>query len=61
MAKHTLKILRCEHRKIFEVCLAIFQHYEKGLNKSRNFFKTNNCHGVIISLIGMFDLDLLDP
>ena len=28
MAKHTLKILRCEHRKIFIVCLAIFQHYE---------------------------------
>ena len=32
MAKHTLKILRCEHRKIFKVCLTIFQHYEiKGL------------------------------
>ena len=28
MAKHTLKILRREHRKIFKVCLAIFQHYE---------------------------------
>ena len=27
MAKHTLKILRCEHRKIFKVCLAILQHY----------------------------------
>ena len=27
MVKHTLKILRCEHRKIFKVCLAIFQHY----------------------------------
>ena len=27
MAKHTLKILRCEHCKIFKVCLAIFQHY----------------------------------
>ena len=27
MAKHTLKILRCEHRKIFKVCLAIFQRY----------------------------------
>ena len=25
MAKHTLKILRCEHRKIFKVCLAILQ------------------------------------
>ena len=29
MAKHTFKVLRCEHRKIFKVCLAIFQHYEK--------------------------------
>ena len=28
MAKHTLKILRCEHRKILKVCLAIFQDYE---------------------------------
>ena len=27
IAKRTLKILRCEHRKIFKVCLAIFQHY----------------------------------
>ena len=27
MVKHTLKILRCEHPKIFKVCLAIFQHY----------------------------------
>ena len=32
MAKHTLKILRGSYRKIFQVCLAIFQHYEiKGL------------------------------
>ena len=27
MAKHTLKILRCSHHKIFKVCLAILQHY----------------------------------
>ena len=27
MAKHPLKILRWEHRKIFKVCLAILQHY----------------------------------
>ena len=26
--KILLKILRCEHRNIFKVCLAIFQHYE---------------------------------
>ena len=29
MPKHTLKILRCSHFKIFKVCLAIFQHHEK--------------------------------
>ena len=27
MAKDTLGILRCKNRKIFKVCLAIFQHY----------------------------------
>ena len=27
MAKHTVKILRCEHRKIIKVYLAILQHY----------------------------------
>ena len=27
-AKHTLKILGCSHRKIFKVCLPIFQHYK---------------------------------
>ena len=25
MAKHTLKILRCEHRKILKECLVVFQ------------------------------------
>ena len=42
MAKHTLKILRRKHRKIVEVCLAIFQHYEikdlANLSKLRNKF-----------------------
>ena len=28
MAKHTLKILRCSHRKIMKVSCAIFQRYE---------------------------------
>ena len=28
MAKHTLKSLRREHRKIIKVCLTILQHYE---------------------------------
>ena len=28
MAKHTLKFLPCEHRKILKLCLAIVQHYE---------------------------------
>ena len=27
MAKHAFKFLRCEQRKIFKVCLAIFDHY----------------------------------
>ena len=27
MAKHTVNILRCFYRKIFKVCLAIFQRY----------------------------------
>ena len=27
MAKYTLKISRCSHRKIFKVCLTILQHY----------------------------------
>ena len=31
MVKHNLKILRCKHRKICEVCLGIFQYYgQKG-------------------------------
>ena len=34
MAKHTLKILQCEHRKIFSVCLTIFHYYaRKGLKR----------------------------
>ena len=34
MAKHTsIKILRCEHRNIFKVCLTISQHYKKALNQ----------------------------
>ena len=27
IGKHTLKTLQCEHRKIFKVCLAIFQYF----------------------------------
>ena len=27
MPKHILKILRCDHPKIFKACLAILQHY----------------------------------
>ena len=27
MVRDTLKILRCEHRKIFKVCFAVLQHY----------------------------------
>ena len=42
MAKHALKILSCEHRKIFKVYLTIFQHRRwKGSNtviKQKNQF-----------------------
>ena len=31
MAKHTLKILRCEHRKILKVRLAILQLIQEGV------------------------------
>ena len=37
MAQHTFKILRCEHRKIFKVCLAILQHYAWKGYKSGEF------------------------
>ena len=40
MAKHTLKILRCEHRKIFKVCLTIFQHY--AIKVKKEFYKNEN-------------------
>ena len=34
MTTHAFKILRCQHCKVFEVCLAIFQHYAwKVLNR----------------------------
>ena len=39
MAKHTLKILRCEHHKVFKVCLAIFQHHE--LERNQKFILRN--------------------
>ena len=32
MTKDTLKILRCQHRKIFKVRLAILQHMHEGVN-----------------------------
>ena len=31
MVKDSLKILRCEHRKIFKVCLAIFNIMDEVL------------------------------
>ena len=27
MVKHSLKVLLCEHRKIFKVCMTTFHHY----------------------------------
>ena len=38
MVKHTLNILRCEHRKILKVCLTILQHYEIRDHDSRLIF-----------------------
>ena len=32
MVKHTFKILRCAHRKMFKVCLAIYWHYPWVVN-----------------------------
>ena len=37
MAKLTLKIMRCEHCKIFKVCLAILKHALSGLNDILKF------------------------
>ena len=37
MVKHTLKILRCEHRKIFKVCLAKLDH---SYNKKNQTFES---------------------
>ena len=39
MAKHTLKILRCDG-KIFKVCLAILQHYVERVNRAQKKFFT---------------------
>ena len=44
MVKHTLKILRCEHRKIFKVCLAIYNIMHERVNatngnQKKYFFK----------------------
>ena len=33
MAKHTLKILRCSHSKIFKVCLAIYNIMHERVKK----------------------------
>ena len=35
MSKHTLKILRCSNRKIFKVCLIIFQRYAWKVNTEK--------------------------
>lgn len=37
MVKDTLKIMWCEYRKIFELCLVIFQYYVRmGYNDDNN-------------------------
>ena len=46
MAKHTLKILRCEHRNVIKVCLDILQHYAcKGYAPTR--FKWQNITDIL--------------
>ena len=56
MAKHTLKILRCEHRKIFKVCLDILQHYSgKGkasLLKFNSILNTALSIAIISNMVG---------
>ena len=52
MAKHTFKILWCEHHKIFKVRVAIFQHYAlKGLIDSR---KLNQDLNFLLQLISCY-------
>ena len=36
MTKHTFKILRCKHRKVFKVYLFIFQYFPLKLCKQCN-------------------------
>ena len=44
MAKHTLKILWCSHRKIFKVCLAILQHYAWKAQKLKSCYFRKKFH-----------------
>ena len=43
MAKHTLKILRYEHRKICKICLAIFDMIHERIKIKQ--FNQKNIHG----------------
>ena len=61
MAKHTLKILRCEHRKTFKVCLAIFQNYEKRVNfvfMCQHYFFSDSVKKLLTSLQRLSNLTL---
>ena len=48
MAKHTFKIVRCKHRKIFKVRWAVFQHHA---GKGKLFYDGSRYHIEISPLI----------
>ena len=37
MTEHSLKVLQCEHRKIFKVCLSIFQQDHERVKRQFSF------------------------
>ena len=51
MVKHTLKIWWCWNRKIFKVCLAIFQHYAWKFNNLTTNWITSRFFIIINELI----------
>ena len=60
MAEFTFKILRCENRKIFKVCLAIFQHYKRKGQKVFACF-SNHYQSLIILHFTLLTLLPLTP
>ena len=60
MTKHTLKILRCSHRKIFKVSMAIFQHYMLDWAKISEFFVLSRFFHAAIEKLTMFSQKYLN-